>query len=212
MSSILEAYPNLELLKVRGFAYNSDCGLSFTPLLHKNLKTLSIETGYMLCRKIIDQICELELPVLEYLELWLGNDEYYEPASIFYGNENDDSFNNIEKSALNNLMPIITGKVFPKLKYLGLRSCNYSNAIAELIVHSPLLDNLKVLDLSMGNLSNEGAEFLLNCPKINQLHTLNVSKSILSSNMIEKLSNLKCRVITEPQTDDSEYRYYILSE
>ncbi len=199
MSPILKAYPSLEVLKVRGFAYDSDCGLAFSPIKHQNLKTLILETGYMLCKKIIDQICELELPALEYLELWLGNDEYYEPASIYYGNDDDDSFNNIEKSALNNLMPIILGKAFPELKYLGLRSCHYSNAIAELIVNSPLLDKLKVIDLSMGNLTNKGAEFLLNCPKINQLHTLDVSMNYLSSNMVEELSNLKCRVIAEPQ-------------
>ncbi len=210
MSPILEAYPNLEALQVRGFGYDLNY-LSFTPLRHKCLQTLIVETGYMLESKIIDQICELELPALEYLELWLGNDEEYEPQ--YYEDRNpDDDFNSIKQSALNNLLPIITGKAFPNLKYLGLRSCNYSNAIAELIVHSPLLDNLVVLDLSMGNLTDEGADFFLDCPNINQLHTLDVSMNILSSEVVKELSNLKCRVITEMQAKDSSYRYHILSD
>lgn len=210
ISNILESYPKLEALQIRGFGYHLNY-LSFTPLRHNSLKTLIIETGYMLDKEIIDQICELELPVLEYLELWLGYDEEYEPQ--YYEDRNpDDDFNSIKKSALNNLLPIITGKAFPNLKYLGLRSCNYTNAIAELIVHSPLLDNLVVLDLSMGNLTDEGADFLLDCPRVNHLHTLNVSMNILSSEVVRELSNLKCKVITEMQAKDSSYRYHVLSD
>ncbi|MEL7245396.1 MAG: hypothetical protein AAGM40_24125 [Cyanobacteria bacterium J06573_2] len=210
ISNILEAYPYLEALQVRGFGYDLSY-LSFTPLKHRFLKTLIIETGYMLESKIIDQICELELPELEYLELWLGYDEEYEPQ--YYEDRNpDDDFNSIKKSALNNLLPIIRGEAFPNLKYLGLRSCNYTNAIAELIVHSPLLDNLVFLDLSMGNLTDEGADYLLDSPKINQLHALNLSMNILSSEVVKELSNLKCQVITEMQNKDSSYRYHVLSD
>ncbi|BAY24144.1 pentapeptide repeat protein [Calothrix sp. NIES-2100] len=212
MSPLLNAYPQLEVLQVRGFAYDSDSGLAFKPLRHENLKSLILETGYMLCSKIIDQICQLDLPNLEYLELWLGNDENYYPR-LYSQYENEEDFrSNIAYSSLSNLTPIISGKAFPKLKYLGLRSTSYSNAIAETIVQSPLLENLAVLDISMGTLSDIGAEVLLNCPKINQLHTLNVSMNLLSTTMIEKLSNLKCRVVAEPQADSAEYRYYTLSE
>ena len=65
-----------------------------------------VETGYMLDSEIIYQICELELPALEYLELWLGYDEEYEPQYCEYTNPDDD-FNSIKQSVINNLLPII---------------------------------------------------------------------------------------------------------
>ena len=52
MSLILENYPNLEVLHIRGRAdgdsYNPQgSGLSFTPVQHDHLKTLVIETRYL---------------------------------------------------------------------------------------------------------------------------------------------------------------------
>lgn len=109
-SLIFVAYPQLEVLKVRGSSNYSN-RLSFEPLQHDNLKALIIESGG-LSREVINQICTLELPALEYLELWLGRDEYGGTSSI------DD------------LIPIISGQQFPKLKYLGLRNSEYSDDIA----------------------------------------------------------------------------------
>lgn len=63
----------------------------------------------------------------------------------------------------------------------------------------------------MGTLTDKGAEILFNCPVIEQLHTLNVSANQLSTQMIQQLSGLNCRVISEPQTDE-DYRYYALYE
>lgn len=212
MTPILAAYPNLELLQVRGFGSCYERGLSFDSLRHPHLKTLIVETGYMLSRQIIDQICGLELPALEYLELWLGQDEYYYPSFDYREDYLREEYHSIENSALVNLMPIISGKAFPELKYLGLRSSNYSNDIAEAIVRSPLLERLIVLDLSMGTLTNKGAEILLNCPAIERLHTLNVARNLLPLGIVEQLSQLKCRVVAEPQAQSSEDRYYTLSE
>jgi hypothetical protein len=94
---------------------------------------------------------------------------------------------------------------------LGLRSFEYADEIVKALVQSPILDRLAVLDLSMGTLTDKGAEILLNCPAIKQLHTLNVSANQLSTQMIQKLSGLNCRVISERQTDE-DYRYYALYE
>lgn len=187
MSPVLEAYPHLELLQVRGFGREDNGGLSFYKIRHENLKTLIVETGYMLSHKLINQICALELPSLEYLELWLGNDLDYPVSEI---GEKEESYS-IDNSAFKHLSPIISGTVFPQLKYLGLRSCNYSDAVAQAIVSSPLINSLKVLDLSMGTLTGKGAKALQNCIKVNQLN---------------------CRVITEPHTNSEEDRYYALTE
>lgn len=207
MSPVLAAYPNLEVLQVRGCTIGDDYGLEFSPLRHERLKTLIVETGYELSRLIIDQICALELPALEYLELWLGSDEYY-----YYSGDYSEEGCSIEYSALKNLMPIISGEAFPELKYLGLCSSEYSDAIAEAIVDSPLINRLAVLDLSMGTLTDEGAKALLNCPAINRLHTLNVAGNILSTTMIQRLSQLNCQVIAQPQQESGENRYYSLHE
>ena len=207
MSPILEAYPHLEILQVRGFGYEGyDDSLKFNPMRHEHLKTLIVETGYVLSHQVIQQICTLELPSLEYLELWLGNDVYYP----FWQDEEEPI--SIDESAISNLAPIISGEVFPHLKYLGLRSSNCSDVIAESIVKSPLMNSLRVLDLSMGTLKNKGANVLLNCSAINNLHTLNVSRNLLSTSMIQQLSQLKCRVIAEPQTNDAEWRYHAITE
>ena len=50
--------------------------------------------------------------------------------------------------------------------------------------------------------SEYSAEILLNSPVINNLHTLDVSMNILSSEMVDKLSQLDCNVIAQPQDRD----------
>lgn len=188
LSPILEAYPNLEVLQVRGSnpLWLGYAALQFSPALkHENLKTLIVESGG-LSRLSINQICELELPALEYLELWLGSDNYGGDSSI------------------NDLMPIISG-VFPKLKYLGLRNSEYSDDIAFAIVNSPIIENLVELDFSMGTLGDDGAEALLNCPAINYLDTLNVSDNCLTYWMMERLNELDIEVIIGEQNPDERY-------
>nr|WP_322710092.1 hypothetical protein [Nostoc sp. ChiSLP03a]MDZ8211218.1 hypothetical protein [Nostoc sp. ChiSLP03a] len=97
----------------------------------------------------------------------------------------------------------MSGELFPNLKYLGLRSSDYSDNIAICLTELPtIIDRLAILDLSMGTLTDEGAKALLNFPSINQLHTLDVSMNHLSNNMIEELSQLDCQVITNPQAND----------
>lgn len=182
LSPLLETYPDLEVLKVRGDneRYSGYEGLAFSPpIRHEKLKALIIESGG-LRREVVAQICALELPSLEYLELWLGRDEYGGTSSI------------------EDLMPIISGEVFPKLKYLGVRNSEYSDDIAFAIVQSPLIERLLELDFSMGTLGDDGAEALLNCPAVNQLDTLNVSDNCLTDDMVEQLEQLDIEVLAKP--------------
>lgn len=194
ISPLLEAYPNLEVLQVRGGE-----GLAFSPLRHDNLEALIVETGG-LSRETIAQICALELPALEHLELWLGSD--------YYGGN----------SSIADLKPILNDLVFPDLSYLGLRNSEYSDEIADAVVYSLLIDYLKVLDLSMGTLSDHGALTLLNyCPAVNQLDILNVSANYLSEETIERLSELDVQLIAAHQTIEYDYggggdRYCSVSE
>ncbi|WP_375510740.1 HEAT repeat domain-containing protein [uncultured Nostoc sp.] len=195
VSPVLTAYPNLEVLQVR-----CDDSLEFSPLQHDSLKTLIVETGHGLSYKTIDQICVLELPNLEYLELWLGRDDDFHYEGI--------------NSGISRLIPLLKNQLFTKLEYLGLKSCEYADELTGFLVESPLIDNLKVLDLSRGKLTDKGAQVLLNCSKINDLHILNVSMNRLSPSMIEQLSQLNCHVEAEPQDTESirGLRYWSLYE
>ena len=184
MSPILEAYPNLEMLQIRGGE-----GLTFSPTRHDNLKILVIETGG-LSYVTIGQVCALELPALEHLELWLGR-----------GN-----------SSVEDLMPILAGDLFPNLTYLGLRNSQYSDKIAAALVDSPVLQKISVLDLSMGTLGNKVALALLESPAINQLDILNVSETFLSDDTIEKLQQLDCQVIADDRDKYYEYCDYYEDE
>ena len=193
-SLIGEDYPNLEVLQVRGF-----CGdTKLTSLQHDKLKTLIVETADISDQNIA-HICASDLPALEYFELWMGRDYNQPPDAI-----------------LDSLKPIIFDDSFPNLTYLGLRSSEYSDLLAEALVQSPVIEHLAVLDLSMGNLTDEGAEALLNCSAINQLHTLNITNNCVSSETIKQLYELGCWVIADSQEDFYERggasRYYALYE
>lgn len=193
ISPILAAYSQLEILQVRG-----GDGLAFSsPLQHDNLEALIVETGG-LSKTTVAEICALNLPALEHLELWFGSENYGGNCWI------------------EDLTPILTEQKFPNLKYLGLRNSQFSDEIALAVVQSPLINSLQVLDLSMGTLSDEGAIALFNCPAVNQLDILNVSENFLSNEMIERLSGLEVQVMAnEQKVEDDSYinsRYCSVAE
>ena len=134
---VLAAYPQLEVLRVRG-----GNGLALNGLESSSLRKLVVETGG-LRRELIEQVCNSKLPNLEHLELWLGSENYEADHTV------DD------------LMPLLSGRLFPKLRYLGLRDCEWVDALVPLVIDSPLLAKLHVLDLSLGVLTDAGAAALL---------------------------------------------------
>ncbi|WP_146138484.1 hypothetical protein [Chamaesiphon polymorphus] len=191
ISSILLSYAQLEHIHVRcnngrngRTGEKRPEGMRFcSPLQHNYLKVLRIESGGLNSQTLID-ISQLELPSLEYLELWLGAPEYG-------GN-----------SSINDLMLIISGQKFPKLRYLGLRNCDYTDEIATQLATSPLIRRLTELDLSMGTLGDEGLLALLNSPFINELDVLNVSQNYITTDFIEKILprfELDCQIVVDRQ-------------
>lgn len=192
-SAMLQAFPNLEIYKVRG-----GNGLSFTQLQHPNLKKLIIETGGM-GSEILDNLKAAQLPQLEHLELWLGSDNYGFDANA------EEVVGAVEAAPL------------PKLTYLGLRNAEIADDIAKRLEKSPLLEQISVLDLSMGNLSDEGAEALLDNPAIKNLSQLILDHHYLSEDMVEQLEDLGIPVSADdPQEEDrygdEVYRYVAVSE
>ena len=88
------------------------------------MRTLILETKGLSSQKIT-QILTLNFPALEHIELWIG-------GNYSYGNY-----------SIEHLAPILSGKIFPKLYYLGLRDCGYADEIAEAIVDSPIINQIK---------------------------------------------------------------------
>ncbi|MDZ8137273.1 MAG: hypothetical protein RM049_18540 [Nostoc sp. DedQUE04] len=193
-SYILLAYPQLEVLKIRCNSssryYKYFTGLQFIPVRHENLKAIIIESHGFYHYDVLDEICQLELPALEYLELWLGSSDW----------------------AYEFVMKFITDcpHIFPKLKYLGLRDCAFSDEFACAIVDSPIIENLLELDISIGNLGYEGAECLLNSLSVRQLDTLDISDNCLPAELIERFKQLNIKVIADRQK--TPYRYYSAAE
>ncbi|MBE9013666.1 HEAT repeat domain-containing protein, partial [Pseudanabaenaceae cyanobacterium LEGE 13415] len=97
----LEAFPKLEVFQCYG--YFAEYTLECAGLRHESLKSLIIETSDMLYENI-EQLCSIELPELEYFELWVGR-SYHSSGS-----------------PLDRMLPVLSGYAFPKLKYLGLCS------------------------------------------------------------------------------------------
>ena len=97
---------------------------------------------------LLPEVWAAELPRLEHLELWLG-DGYY---------------GGIATAAP--LAPLLSGNLFPNLKYLGLRNSRIADEVAKAVAASPILERLEVLDLSLGNMGDEGARALIASPAV----------------------------------------------
>ncbi|EAZ88363.1 hypothetical protein CY0110_04323, partial [Crocosphaera chwakensis CCY0110] len=181
---------NLEVLQIRGRF--TEYPLEYESFGHENLKTLIIETAD-LSDYNLDEICSSDLPSLEYLEIWLGRQL---------------------EDEVDSLSSILNYDSFPNLKYLGLKSGEQSDRLAQAIVNSPILEHLYVLDLSMGTLTDTGVEALLNCPEIEQLDTLDISYNAVSEGAIGFLSELDINLIADNQAEDPYYsdRYSTLHE
>jgi Leucine Rich repeat len=193
LSSLLRAYPQLEHFCVRGAT-----NLSFGQLQHDHLKTLIVQSGG-LGVSVVKEIFAAQLPELEHLELWLGEENYGGDATV------------------QDLEPVLSGKLFPKLTYLGLRDSEIADDIAKAVANAPVVSRLKVLDLSMGTLSDEGAEALLASPLIPSLQKLDIHFHYCSAAVIAKFDDLGIAVDTsEPQEkhtyDNESWRYVAVSE
>ncbi|MBX3172087.1 MAG: STM4015 family protein [Candidatus Eremiobacteraeota bacterium] len=183
LSPLLEAYPQLQLLRTRGGE-----GLEISRPRHAKLRALAMETGGMNAA-LVQSLGRAEFPNLEYLELWLGTEDYGGTVTT------------------EDLQPILAGTLFPKLKYLGLRNSDQADAMAQAVVTAPLLQQLETLDLSLGTLSDEGARALLQIKA--PLKRLNLHHNYISPELVRQLKELPLSLdATNPsgmEADDERY-------
>jgi hypothetical protein len=193
VSPLFTAFPLLEVLGVRG-----GNGLSLGRPSHPKLKTLIVEAGG-LPRHVVREICAADLPALEHLEIWLGSDSYGGDAT------------------LDDLAPILSGRLFPRLATLALRDCEWADDLAVALVDAPILARIKSLDLSLGNLGDRGALALAAAPVAARLESIDIHHHYVSDEAVAKLNALGPRINAkdreEPDTwDDEEHRYIAVSE
>jgi len=191
LSPLLAAFPKLQLLRSRG-----GDGLELKAPNHANLRALAIETGG-LDVSVIRSVCTSDFPNLEYLELWLGTEEYGANHSAA------------------DLQPIFSGRLFPKLRYLGLRNCQRADEIAAVAVNSPLINRIEIFDLSLGVLTDEGARALLKLPSSPTLKKLNLHYNYITPDLIRELKALPLTVDASRPSDmdiDDEWRFVAVGE
>jgi hypothetical protein len=186
-TALLAAYPDLEVLRIRGGE-----ALKLPKLDLKHLRELAIETGG-LPSSIVATIAESNLPALKKLELWLGSDGYGFDGDL---------------STYKNLL----AKIKPeRLEYLGLRNAEISDQLAGFIAQQSWLSGLHTLDLSMGTIGDDGAKALLASSYIDGLKTLDLRHHYISDQFVAKLDALPLTLVIDKAEKDDE-RYVQVSE
>jgi hypothetical protein len=193
VSPLFTAFPLLEVLGVRG-----GNGLSLGRPSHPRLKTLIVETGG-LPGHVVREVCAADLPALEHLELWLGAENYGGDAT------------------LDDLAPILSGRLFPRLTTLALRDCEWADDLAVALVDAPILARIKTLDLSLGNLGDRGALALAAAPAAAGLESIDIHHHYVTDEALAKLNALGPRINAEGRAKpdmwgDEEHRYIAVSE
>jgi hypothetical protein len=190
LSPVWDAFPRLREFRARGGQ-----NLSLGQIAHDQLQRLVIETGG-LPKNVLAEIAAARLPELEHLELWLGDSGYGWNGSV------------------KNLKPILSGQLFPKLKYLGLRNSEIADQVAQAVCNSPLIERIETLDLSMGTLGDEGGQALLNCPHVAKLQVLDLHHHYMSTPVMQQVQALPPRVDVSDQesADEDDDRYVSVGE
>jgi hypothetical protein len=189
---LLNAYPQLDTLKIRGA--NT---LTIDPFTHASLRSLTIECGG-LPAEVAAALAASTLPALEHLELWLGTDEYGFSGDV-----------DLYRRVLDQLYST-------KLTYLGLRDAEIADDLAVWLAGEPRIATLDTLDLSLGTLGDVGAEALFASQHVGSLKTLDLTHHYITAPWQEKLSHLPVKVLLgdeqEPDEDDDDYRYVAVGE
>ncbi|MEV5572880.1 STM4015 family protein [Spirillospora sp. NPDC052269] len=159
ITPLLKAFPKLERLDVRG----SD-SLVFEPFASESLRTLRFESGGLPVG-IVRAVIASDLPNLEHLDLWLGEEEYG-------GDVRGDD-----------LIGLLSGERLPALRHLGLENSEIQDEIAAEVAEAPVVVRLESLSLAMGVLTDAGGEALLFGQTLTHLKSLDLHRTFLSDEM-----------------------------
>jgi uncharacterized protein (TIGR02996 family) len=162
---ITKHFPNLTWLKLHSGSQtwrDRKETFGFAGLALPKLKELVIETCAMSSKRM-KWLTAAKLPALERLEVWFGA----------HDREGTTRIDDVE--------PVLDGKLFPRLVHLGLRNTELVGDIIRVLPASKLARQLESLDLSMGTLGDDDATQLAGAAaQFPALKSLNVGESYLT--------------------------------
>jgi len=182
LTPLLIAFPDLEYFRCKG-----GNELRIGPITHSKLLSLEIESGG-LSKETVQGIASCKFPNLNYLEMWLGTDNYGASYSV------------------SDLDPILDGTFAPNLKSLGLCNAELINDIVPHVLSSKIIKRISRLDVGMGTLGNRVAKLLSSLTKFPNIKELDMSYHFCAATTISflKKSLPKVKVIADdPQIIDS---------
>lgn len=138
LTPVLEAYPRLEELWIRGTPdLETERRSYFEPTRHAGLRRLVLESGGLPV-EVLRTLSECDFPELTHLELHLGHPEWNGLAGP------------------GDLAWLAAGIRFPKLAHLGIRSPLIHDELASAFADAPIVARLRTLDLSPPETGFEG--------------------------------------------------------
>lgn len=188
-ASLLNAYPQLEELRIRG-----STNLELPAFTHHKLRSFAIECGG-LPQSVLSALARSSMPALEHLELWVGTDHYGFDGSLATVRETVNALRT------------------PRLRYLGLRDAEIADEIAGWLAGEAWVASLDTLDLSLGTLSDVGANALLASPHLRGLRKLDLSHHYISEPLQAKLrAAIPGVVLDDHQEGGEDDRYVAVGE
>ncbi|WP_141583201.1 STM4015 family protein [Actinomadura sp. WMMA1423] len=191
ITPLFAAFPDLERFDVRGAQ-----GLVLDPIRSERLKVLRFESGGLPAR-IVRAVGASDLPNLEHLDLWLGEENYGGDTTVA------------------DLAPFLSGERLPNLRHLGLEDSEIQDEIAAAAAGAPVVARLESLSLAMGILTDQGAEALLAGQPLTHLRKLDLHHHFLSDAMVERVRAALPGVevdLDDQEKPDGEWHYIAVSE
>ncbi|MQY08296.1 STM4015 family protein [Actinomadura macrotermitis] len=189
LTPLVAAFPRLEVLEARGGS-----GLEFEPVAGSVLRRLRFETGG-LPGEVVRAVAASDLPNLEHLDLWLGDEDYGCTTELA------------------DFAPFLAGDRFPALRHLGLENSEFQDEIATAVAGAPVVARLESLSLAMGVLSDRGAEALLSGQPLTHLRRLDLHHHFLTDTMAERLRAALPATevdLSDPQYGGEERGFYVM--
>ncbi|MFJ9024843.1 STM4015 family protein [Streptomyces sp. NPDC102259] len=201
VSQFLAPFPRLEEVAVRGSGggFGGGMGLEFRPLRHEGLRILRFENGGLPAH-VVHGLADSELPALEHLDLWLGDEGYGRSTTVA------------------DLAPVLDGSRWPALRRLGLQNADIQDEIAAAVASAPVVARLTALHLGRGTLGDAGAEALLSGQPLLHLQELDLSHHFMSDAMMERVRQtlephgVRVDLSEQEQEDEYDGRYVAAGE
>lgn len=190
LKKLWKGVPNLQVLEVETGGF--DVGKMVAPALER---AVFITGG--LTSKCAKSIANAEMPRIQHLELYYGDEDYGCDCSV------------------KDVRPLLRRTDLEHLEYLGLKNAQFANEIASALPGASVLKTLKTLDLSLGTMTDEGAQALVAAKdSLKHLESLDLTSNFLTADGIKAVKGLCRKVITNDQQDaddwgDGELHYYV---